>query len=210
MIEVESELLSSKPFGANSGDNMNIVSYVQQALECAYAEEISIVDVGPLHRERSRLFVEHLASFLRDYYRSKKTIRVLSKHYEENRAQFGLNELLYDVMVCDTAVIQSPVNQKELTYVTTGLWAIESEFERDFREALFDFNKLVLCSAKNCVLIAPIVSDVEGFLDGLSGAADNCSGSVYVVFVPHPAEWSHSSELKVQGHVWEDRGWQIA
>jgi len=189
---------------------MNIVTQVQQALENASSEQIQISDPGPLHRERSRLFVEHLATLLRNNYESEETVKVLSKHYEGNRSRFGLNELLYDVLVCETATVESPANQEDLTYVTAGLWAIESEFARDLREALFDFNKLVLSSAENCVLIGPVVSDNEGFLDGLSGAAGNCKGTVYVVIVPHPSEWADSAKLQVQGHIWEDNRWQTA
>jgi len=187
---------------------MNIVSQIQEALENASSEQISISDVGPLHRERSRLFVEHLATLLRDHYQSEETVKVLSKHYDENRPQFGLNELVYDILVCETATVQSPGNQRDLTYVTAGLWAIESEFAKDLREALFDFNKLVLSSAENCVLISPAVSDDEGFLEALAGAAGKCRGTVSVVLVPHPSEWTVDAKLQVQGQVWKDSCWQ--
>jgi hypothetical protein len=189
---------------------MNIVDQVQIALDRAIDEPMSISDAGRLHRERSRLFVEHLATLLRDHFRPDDSIAVLSKHYEENRARFGLNELLYDVLVCKTATTRSPVNQEELTYVTAGLWAIESEFARDLREALFDFNKLVLSSAENCVLISPMVSDTEAYLECLSGAAGECQGSVYVVFVPHPADWTESGKPRARGYFWQDGRWQVA
>jgi hypothetical protein len=189
---------------------MNIVAQVQRALENANSEQISITDAGPLHKERSRLFVEHLATLLRDHFHSEEGVKVLSKHFEGNRSEFGLNELLFDVLVCETATVESPVNQVELTYVTAGLWAIESEFATDLREALYDFNKLVLSSAENCLLIGPMVSNNEGFLDSLSGAAGKCKGTVYVVFVPHPSDWADISKLQVQGHVWKETRWQAA
>jgi len=36
---------------------MNIVAQVQKALDSASSERLSISDAGPLHKERSRLFV---------------------------------------------------------------------------------------------------------------------------------------------------------
>jgi hypothetical protein len=189
---------------------MNIVDKVQIALDRAIDEPISISDAGRLHRERSRLFVEHLATLLRDHFQHDNSIAVLSKHHEDNRARFGLNELLYDVLVCKTATTRSPLNKEKLTYVTAGLWAIESEFARDLREALFDFNKLVLSSADNCVLIAPIVSDTDAYLKCLSGAADEIKGNVYIIFVPHPADWAESGKQRVRGYAWQDSGWQVA
>ena len=187
---------------------MNIVSVVQTALDSAAATDIERTSKQQLHRERSKRFVENLASALRAQLEDPSTTSVLSKHYHRNRQRFGLNELLFDVLVCETGTTISALNYEELTYVKKGIWAVESEFARDSREAVFDFNKLVLGAAENLLFIGPKVEDQEGFLSPLSAPADCCEGEVYVVLVPHPADWGEESPLEVSGYRRSGEEWQ--
>ena len=189
---------------------MNIFSFVQEALAAASSEPESDLPAGQLHKDRSSRFVESLASQLRLHYEDRKEVAVLSMHFAGNRSRFGLNELLYDVLVCETANIMSATNQEDLTYVTKGIWAIESEFDRDSREALYDFNKLVLSSTENVLFIGPVVADKEGYLGVLSGAAERCLSNTYAVLVPHPSDWTEGATLQAEGFQWQDSAWKPA
>jgi hypothetical protein len=116
----------------------------------------------------------------------------------------GLNELLFDVAVCGTGVTPSAVAGRNLTYLTGSLWAVESEFARDSRKAVFDFNKLVLSAADQKLFVGPAVADQESFLAALGPVADCCTGSVFVALVPHPDEWDASPHVTCR--VWTRAG----
>jgi hypothetical protein len=160
------------------------------------------------HRERSKRFVEALADHLRSHYRHRANVAVLSKHYAANRPRFGLNELLYDVLVCETDEIASAENDGRLTFVTRGLWAIESEFARNSREAVFDFNKLVLASADAKLFVGPLTADPEAFLRPLAGPGAYCSGKLFVALAPHPRVWDPKGPAAVSMWEWRSHTWQ--
>jgi hypothetical protein len=153
-----------------------------------------------IHRNRSKHFVEALAHAFRDCYKSTPTARVLSKHFDLHREEFGLNELLFDVLVCDTSSVLSARDSARLTYVTKALWAVESEFARDTREAMFDFNKLVLAAADSKLFVGPLVDDEASFIEPLTYPAKTCTGDVYVALVPHPDQWASQGAL---AHVYK-------
>lgn len=144
-----------------------------------------------LHRKRSMNFVEALGKLLRESYSENNgSVRVLTKHYSENKGEFGLNELLFDVLVCEVATTKAAKAKKPLTYVRRGIWAVESELAKNSREAVYDFNKLCLSSCENQLFIGPLTSDNQAFLDPLRTVARSCSGSIYVALIPHPSEWA--------------------
>jgi hypothetical protein len=138
-------------------------------------------------------------------------VRVFHKGDAENRADFGLNELLYDVCVCQTAACPSARQGKTLRYVTKALWLVESEFARDSGEAVKDFNKLVIGSAENKLFIGPRVSaqTESAYLDALLPVAGCCGGNVYVALVPHPADWGVSGD-EVVLRCFVSGTWQVA
>jgi hypothetical protein len=181
---------------------MNVRQLVQTSFDRAKNQPISIASKGQLHRQRSRIWIEALARTFRDHFAGDSTVRVFSKHDPSNRADFGLNELLYDVTVCRVGTVLSTRHKKKLYYVREALWLVESEFARDSREALVDFSKLVLGTGCNKLFIGSQVSDITGLLDVLKPAAKACEGRVYVSFVPHPADWT-KEEMDIG--VWEMR-----
>ncbi len=79
----------------------------------------------------------------------------------------------------------------ELTYVTRSLWAVESEMAHDTREALHDFNKLVLAASSNKLFVGPKVANADAYLNSLLLPARCCSGSIFVALVPHPGTWDN-------------------
>ena len=183
---------------------MNVVSVVNAALANAHLTPDTGETPGKIHRNRSSVFVEALAREFRDEYSSRDDVVVLSKHYAAHRHQLGLNELLFDVAVCGTGVTPSAVAGRHLTYLTGSLWAVESEFARDSRKAVFDFNKLVLSAAEQKLFVGPAVDDEESFLAVLGPVADCCTGSVFVAFVSHPDEWDATPHLICR--VWTRAG----
>jgi|SRR3989338_5374984 len=156
-----------------------------------------------IHRNRSKNFVEELASHFREQYRGRESVFVLSKHFDKYREKFGLNELLFDVLVCDTGVVPSALENQNLTFVLRAIWQIESEFAQDSREAMYDFNKLVLGSSEHKLFVGPQTADEGKYLQPLSESAKYCDSNTYVALVPHPSAWK-----KVQPSVrcWKFEG----
>ncbi len=189
------------------GSWADILVEVTAALFAAAAIPVEEKDPGRLHAARSRNFVEALADRLRATYRDDPQIDVLSKHFPGNRERFGLNELLFDILVCRTRQTGSANGSKQLTVVTAAIMAVESELARDSRQAMYDFNKLVLCSSEFKLFVGPRVANEAAFLAPLGKAAACCGGSVFAVLVPHPSEWSNSETLVVSGYRWQNMAW---
>jgi len=131
---------------------------------------------------------------------------VFSKHCPDHKADFKLNELLYDICVCRVAPVQSAVHKKELLYITDALWLIESEFARDSRQTLLDFNKLVLGSSRNKLFVGPQVRDNDSFIRVLLAPAAACTGNVFLALLPHPALWD--SDGQAEPKFWRFAGGQ--
>lgn len=184
-----------------------VLADVRVALSAAASMPDKSGPLGPIHAARSRNFVEALADRLRGVYQDDPQIAVLSKYFAGNRERFGLNELLFDVLVCRTDMTRSANGSTPLTVVTGGILAVESEFAEDSREAMFDFNKLVLCASEYKLFIGPRVRDEAAFLRPLGEAAARCGGTVFVVLVPHPRKWDAADVLEAKGYRWADHGW---
>jgi hypothetical protein len=185
---------------------LNIKQIIKDSLVVASAMPDEGTDEGIIHRNRSKHFVESLAAALREFYRAEKGLFVLSKHHGDHRLEFGLNELLYDILVCKTAQVSSSLENEVLTFVTKAIWLVESEFARNSREAIYDFNKLVLGSSENKLFVGPQVSDEPSFLQPLCEPAKYCDSKTYIALVPHPSDWRRRA-LDVHCWIFEN-GWQ--
>ncbi len=141
------------------------------------------------HRERSKSFVEALASGFRNHYKSNDSVYVFSKHFYDNRKKFGLNELLFDILVCNGDTRKSVTGKRMLTHITSSIWQVESEFAKDSRQALYDFNKLVLGASENKLFIGSQISHEKEFLDALALPAKHCHATTYLALMPHPKDW---------------------
>ena len=124
-------------------------------------------------------------------YEGDTEIRIFSKTNPSHRKDFGLNELLHDVLVCRVGTVESPVHKEKLCFIKEVLWQVESELAHNSKSALIDFNKLVLGSAENKLFIASQVKSgtENSFLEVLKPAARYCIGDVYVGMIPHPDDW---------------------
>ena len=177
-----------------------IKSILKEALINANSLTKNSGDIGKDNRERSKNFVEDVASSFRKKFKNQDNVYVLSKHHAEHRDQFGLNELLYDILICETEKVESASQHQTLTYIKRAIWQIESEFAKNTREAIYDFNKLVIGNSENKLFIGPQVNDPVSFLGTLKPAAGCCNGNVFVALVPHPNEWNGS---KFDLNLWQ-------
>ncbi len=142
-----------------------------------------------LHRKRSQEWVKVLAENFRECYSNQDNkVKVFSKDFGEHRTEFKVNELLYDIAVCRTSETFSAQKGTPLTYIQDALWAIESEMAGDSREAIIDFSKLVMGSARNKLFIGPKVNNQGNFNNVLLAPAGHCSGTVYLAIIPHPED----------------------
>ena len=188
---------------------MDIKAVVVGALEAAQGEDDALVTDGERHRSRSIRFVECLAArLLQEHGDCEKKLASMTKHDGQYRHLFGMNELLFDVALVSYDVVSSGSSGKDLAFVTKGLWIVESEMARNKREALFDFNKLVLGQADNKLFVGPHVHDEGDYLRVLARAASACSGSLYVVLIPHPDEWPVIAADSVGVWAWRESTWE--
>lgn len=178
---------------------------VKQLLQDALNQARSNPDTGEtaqkINMNRSRSWVKALAEQFKKRYKGDSEIRVFSKSDPSNRKDFGLNELLYDILVCRVGEIESSIHKEKLCFVKEVLWQVESEFAHNTRSALIDFNKLVLGSGKNKLFVASQVKKgTENlFLSVLQPAAKYCTGDVNVCMIPHPSKWGDSNNGV---HLW--------
>lgn len=149
---------------------------------------------------RSAEFVSRLAEQLRKHYREKRIeppseFAVFSRDSRVNRPEFGLNELLFDILVAEIATVKS-ARGRDIKAIRGAEWLIESELNQtNSRAVLVDFNKLVLGSAKNKLLVVAagglVASWIEGVvIDGISVHTAN----FYLGFLPHPSDWDTSPQ----------------
>lgn len=152
------------------------------------------------NRERSQKWVCKLAEEFRSEYRDKEIHRVFWLGNKDNRDQFGINELLFDVMVCSVSKVESLQQRSNLLdYIDQCHWQVESEFNREnSRAVVVDMSKLVVGSAENKLFIASHRSSRGRELLNLCGRiARRCSGNVFFAFVAHPEDWDSDPEAPV-------------
>jgi len=179
----------------------DIKQLLQEALQQAQSEPDTGETTQRININRSRNWVKALAEQFKKRYDGDSEIRVFSKSDSSNRKDFGLNELLYDILVCRVGEVVSPIHKKKLCFVKEVLWQVESEFAHNTRSTLIDFNKLVLGSGKDKLFVASKVKKgtENSFLSVLQPAAKYCTGDVYVCMIPHPSKWV---DIDNDVHLW--------
>ena len=161
-----------------------------------------------LHSARSKTWVTNIAKALREKY-DKPEYRVFSADCTDNRTEFKLNELLFDISVVRVRPIPSASKNKQLMCVTSMEWAIESEFQRnDSRASIIDFSKLVMARSSNKLLILPQSKNIRDWaLSTLSDAVPEDGDKYFLAIVPHPESWADN--MNVELYVLGERGWEI-
>jgi len=186
---------------------MELRKIVRQAFEKAVEKDNFGKTPQEINQQRSSDFVTCLATILREEFEDHPNTFVLSKDHAKHRTEFGMNELMFDTLVCETTEVLSANGNTKLTCVSRGLLAVESEMAKDSREALYDFNKLVLSSCKSKLFIGPLVPDIPAFLTPLSAAAKHCPGKVYLALIPRPANWKDATGDMVKFWEWDGSDW---
>jgi hypothetical protein len=174
----------------------NAMRMLCESLNRARSAEINEGRTKHANTQRSELWVRELAAGFSRAFDREQDVRVLWKYGSKSRAEFGLSELLYDVCVCRTKSCASATARKQLCYVHDVLWQVESEFAPNSREAVKDFNKLVLGSATNKLFVGPSGCQ-SGYLKSLLPVAQRCGGNVFTALVPHPAKWDQNGKLEL-------------
>ncbi len=169
----------------------NLKTVVEHAWNTARTKDMSADN-----RKRSTAWVSALADQFQENYRLERH-RVFWKGNCRNKKNFGLNELLFDIVVCSVSTTESLQSQSNrLEFIVDSHWQIESEFARSTREILVDMSKLVLGSAENKLMVASHRNpDTErDILAQCSDIASRCGSNVYFCFVSHPEEWKRDPQ----------------
>ncbi len=184
-----------------------IVELFKETIAKVSLINIAESEIKKLHHERSKHFVELLAEGFRNRYSDNSNIKIFSKHFYGNRDEFGINEYQYDVLVCEVDSVISAKQQKKLPFIKEAIWLVESEFARNTREALKDFNKLVIGNSKYKLFIGPLNSVNDAFINTLLPAARKCNGTVYITLLSHPDSWDKG---KIVFSIWKlNQRWQL-
>ena len=134
------------------------------------------------NRQRSQKWVSALAEEFQSEYHDEEIHRVFWQRNKRNREQFGINEFLFDVMVCSVSQLESLQRRSNpLDFIDQCHWQVESEFNREnSRAVIVDMSKLVVGSAENKLFIASHRSSRERDLLNLCARiARRCSGNVF-------------------------------
>ncbi len=170
----------------------NVLDVVNKAWARARDRQSQDQDIGKRNRLRSSDWVCALAETFEKEYDVSDVHRVFWLGNDTNREQFGINEYLFDVMVCSVSTVESLQRQSNrLEFIDQCHWQVESEFNRsNSREVIVDMSKLVVGSAENKLFIAAHrTSGEQDLLKLCAGIARRCIGAVYFAFVAHPDEW---------------------
>ena len=169
-------------------------------------------DIAKQHRKRSARWVDELAKELARLCGLCESgdgdVRVFWRG--ERDSDFKLNELLFDIAVCDTEETESIEQQKVLRFVSRCLWLVESELANDSREIIVDLSKLVMGSSEFKLFVAgvPLLDTPsrnrreEKILKMCKRVADRCSGTLYFCFIPYPSEWKEPDAGEYEPAVW--------
>ncbi|MCU8029606.1 MULTISPECIES: hypothetical protein [Shewanella] len=192
-------------------DKSMLLEKLQNSLRDAFQECISSNYSKPrlFHAARSKAWVKNIAASFREEY-VQTEYRVFSADYSDNRSEFKLNELLFDISVVNVKSIPSASNKKQLIYVNKMEWAIESEFQRsDSRASIIDFSKLAMARSENKLLILSQSKSIKNWaLSILSGAVPEDGDNYFLAFVPHPESWDEDMKVELYSHGkdgWEAR-----
>lgn len=158
------------------------------------------------NKDRSKYFVEYLAENFQNYY-NQEEFKVFSKYNKKNRADFQLNEYLYDILVCKIGKVKAAKQNKELKFIKEVFWLIESEFKKDSHAAIIDFNKLVIGNSKFKLFVGSISSVTDSYLATLLPLAEKCNGDVYIILMDHPKDWDKKDISII---IWKlENGWTL-
>lgn len=168
-------------------------------------------DQGTINDERSQAWMNSLGEQFESQY-SAKDDRVFWKGNEDNKGDFGLKEMLFDMVVCRISRVNSLRNRNQIPFVAKCYWQIESEFNRDNSAKIVeDMRKLVMGSIENKLFVASHKSTGQEWenrvLKMCSEITKCCDGNLFFCFIAHPADWDENSPPPPSIYRWIDDKW---
>lgn len=176
---------------------MNVREVILYSYRAARREPLEARSSQQRHAARAAALVRALSDELHTQCAAQcpaTDVRCFTGADRESRSPFGLDERLQDICVCEVDVVQSLKHRIDLRYIKRPLWQVQVEFEHDVRATIAAFNKLVLGSAENRLLLSPLNSDPDGLAEMLTPLAASGSGTTYLGLTPHPSTWDQPSE----------------
>lgn len=196
-----------------SSSNLDLKALITGAWKntLRWTKEAQIPDVKPegqVNSERSGAWVDSLGKGFKEHYNAPNQ-RVFWRQNGCNRSQFGLNELLFDVSVCQVEKVKSIRQETTLQFVSKCHWQVESELnDSNSREITKDFSKLIMGHSDNKLFITAYQGvQQERVLEMCSEMARHCTGNLYMCFIDHPGKWEGNTCAPIVFR-WEDSEWK--
>jgi hypothetical protein len=173
-----------------------------------------------LHSARSAHLVKQIAARLRAQ-ADPARVRVFSRDYDGNRADFDLNELHFDVQACEV-VAPAVAGARRDVFLGPSLLQLESELAegrnpdvldgRTRLELRKDFSKIMTGGAPLRVFVASYCNSTLNQQEFLLGAARLCGAQTLLLFLfPHPSRWEPRRPFSPEAEpafVLRGRQWQ--
>ena len=162
---------------------------IRELIRDAWSETLKKAKEKP-NRCKAEIWVNCLGKGFRRHYEGSSQA-VFWRGNGNNKNDFGLNELLFDISVCETAKVSSIVKEDQLTFVAGCYWQVESELnDSNSREFTKDFSKLVMGRSENKLFVSSYLDKHRKAAETLcSSMAPHCQGNLYLCFIPHPRAW---------------------
>lgn len=199
-----------------TNDVLSLQIVIQEAFSVALAEDLETkVNLNKLgkrtedqfrNNERSKKWVSALSNSLLDQTKSLSSLSAVHLGFHKgnkgNRKVFGLNEILFDIVVAEMVTINSagnghPNSIKRLEAIKKAKWVVESELcSNDSKKILLDLNKLILAKADNKLLVISCASaNLQGWTERvLEMLSEKDDANIYLAVVPHPNSWGDKCE----------------
>ena len=186
-------------------ENLDLKALISQAWLSALGQSTSAEDSS----ERAKFWIGCLARVFQLSCR-QGNLRVFWRENDCNRSEFGLNELLFDISVCQVEQVGSIRQGRPLAYISKNLWLVESELnDKSSREITKDFSKLIMGSSVNKLFVSSYQGDLqEKVLEMCREMARFCEGNLFLCFIEHPRKWSNLSALP-KLYKWEQTSWRL-
>ena len=186
---------------------------VARLIEYSFSEATKALTMGTsqrsLARARERAFTKALIAQLRLEFEGADH-RVFATTQRGNAADFGANQLLHDIAVCRIGFGKTAERKsEEFHFIAQALWQIEIDFSREWRKSLYAINRLNCGAAADKLLItSKLARSQKQFLDTLRAPSAAVAGTLYLAFVPHPADWDDdagaSQVWRIADGEWEE------
>src|SRR6185369_11046055 len=148
--------------------SMNLAEILSGAVFTAFHEPPRENWKGRGNSWRAHAFVKEVANQFRALLPCTSH-RVFSRDFEYPEQEFGYNEFLYDIAVCEVGKITFG-NSNRITFAKKAVWLIESEMSNRAADVIADFSKLVIGAAENKLFIGS-----KQWKDCLEPCAEACN-----------------------------------